>query len=375
MTDANGPSTAVGLLELRNVRVFDGHQLGKPTTVVLDEATVSSAPSGDRVVDGGGGALLPGLIDAHVHLHELEDLDRFATHGVTTALDMASWPPSFVDSLRHRPGLCDIRSALGSCTVPGTLHSKMQGYPDDGILEGEGAGTRFVERRVAEGADYIKLIADVPGPDQSLLDEVVAAAHDHGKLAVTHASSLVAFTMAVRSGSDVITHVPLDAPIDDGVLDELLARGQVVVPTLCMMEGLVARLIELGIAPAPGSGATEGRAYANADESVRRLHAAGVPILAGTDANAAPSAPAKVLHGESLHHELELLVAAGLSTLDALRAATELPATHFGLSDRGRIAPGLRADLVLLRGDPIAEITATRAIERVWCGGTEYALR
>ena len=81
-----------------------------------------------------------------------------------------------------------------------------------------------------------------------------------------------------------------------------------------------------------------------------------------------------LLLGESLHRELELLVVAGLSTIDALRAATSLPAKHFGLSDRGIIAPGHRADLVLIADDPIADISATRSIQRVWCGGMEISI-
>ena len=98
---------------------------------------------------------------------------------------------------------------------------------------------------------------------------------------------------------------------------------------------------------------------------------AGVPILAGTDANAEPGSPSPVAHGAALHDELELLTEAGLSTVDALRAATELPAKHFRLPDRGAIRPGLRADLVLVDGDPVADIRATRAITRVWCAGVD----
>lgn len=74
-------------------------------------------------------------------------------------------------------------------------------------------------------------------------------------------------------------------------------------------------------------------------------------------------------HGTSLHHELELLMAAGLSGAEALRAATVLAARHFDLTDRGVIAPGLRAYLVLLDGDPLHDITATRSITRIWRAG------
>jgi imidazolonepropionase-like amidohydrolase len=69
---------------------------------------------------------------------------------------------------------------------------------------------------------------------------------------------------------------------------------------------------------------------------------------------------------------MELLVEAGLSTIQALQAATSLPAKYFGLTDRGVIAPGMRADLLLIDGDPIADIKATRKIKKVWLAGVEF---
>jgi hypothetical protein len=106
--------------------------------------------------------------------------------------------------------------------------------------------------------------------------------------------------------------------------------------------------------------------FANALAAVRALHSAGVPVLAGTDA---PNPG--TTHGASIHRELELLVQAGLSPADALTAATSAPAKAFALSDRGRIAPGLRADLLLVKGDPTQNITATRDIVAVWKTGVE----
>jgi hypothetical protein len=104
--------------------------------------------------------------------------------------------------------------------------------------------------------------------------------------------------------------------------------------------------------------------YAAAQATVRQLRAAGVPILAGTDAGNPGTS-----HGAALHRELELLVQAGLTPVEALAAATSAPARAFRLADRGRIAPGLRADLVLVDGDPTRDITATRGIAGVWKGG------
>jgi imidazolonepropionase-like amidohydrolase len=118
--------------------------------------------------------------------------------------------------------------------------------------------------------------------------------------------------------------------------------------------------------------AMPGANFDSARASVAAAYRAGVPVLAGTDTNTDAAAPGNFTFGDSLHHELELLVDAGLSTTDALRAATVLPAEHFGLTDRGAIAPGRRADLVLVDGDPLHDIRAMRLISRVWCGGIEH---
>ena len=101
--------------------------------------------------------------------------------------------------------------------------------------------------------------------------------------------------------------------------------------------------------------------------SLKRLAERGVPVLAGSDPPNAGTA-----FGASVHRELELMVAAGLSPIAALRAATSVPARVFDLNDRGRIAPGLRADLLLVEGDPTSDIVATRNIARIWKQGVPF---
>ncbi|MFF4625494.1 amidohydrolase family protein [Nonomuraea jabiensis] len=105
--------------------------------------------------------------------------------------------------------------------------------------------------------------------------------------------------------------------------------------------------------------------------SLADLHTAGVNILAGTDANDESGTPGAMRHGESLHHEFELMAQAGMTSAGILRSATVDAARAFGLTDSGTIAPGLRADLVLIGGDPLEDISATRDIRAVWCAGTE----
>jgi imidazolonepropionase-like amidohydrolase len=98
--------------------------------------------------------------------------------------------------------------------------------------------------------------------------------------------------------------------------------------------------------------------------NVRRLHRAGVTILAGTDASNPGTA-----HGPSIHEEMELLVRAGMTPSEAIAASTAKPAAFFGTADRGRIATGLRADLLLVDGDPTVDIKATRRIVGIWKNG------
>jgi imidazolonepropionase-like amidohydrolase len=345
---------------LTNVRVFDGRRLVPGGTVVIEDTLIGSDPAGARRVDGAGRVLLPGLIDAHVHITGSRQLTALADYGVTTALDMAS-VPEVTAPLRGLPGRADIRSACIPAIAPGSLHASFPGVGPAGLIGGPDEAKQFVADRVAEGADYIKIVIGSPFADheQATIDALVAAAHERGKLVVAHASSADAVAKAQAAGADVLTHAPLDQPMSRAAVALAVAAGRAAVPTLTMMEAIASHL------------APPGADYASAKASVAALHEAGVPILAGTDANDSPLIPGGVPHGQSLHRELELLTGAGLSTVDALRAATVVPATVFGLADRGVIEPGKRADLVLLDDDPLADIRASRSIRRVWIGGVE----
>lgn len=352
---------------LRDVRVYRAGAFGAPEAVVLDGAVIGNADL-DGDIDaqpseaGSGGYLIPGLIDSHVHLHGLETLTALASHGVTSGMDMSS-PAPLVAALRGTPGVTDIRSPLIAATSPRSAHTvRLQDIPGaaEALVGGAADADPWVSRHVEQGADYIKIVIDLPGFDQETVNALVTAAHDRRLKVVAHASRSDAVAMAQRAGVDILTHAPLDRAVDEGQAAELVAAGTVIVPTLTMMQGIVENLKSRGIT---------GPAYEPARASVAVLHAAGMPILAGTDANATPAAPASPVFGASLHDELALLVEAGLTPTQALDAATSVAAEHFGLADRGRVAPGLRADLVLLADDPTIDIAATRSIRGVWIAG------
>jgi hypothetical protein len=108
---------------LTNVRVFDGTGLRPPGTVVIDGGLIGTDPGGGQVVDGRGGVLLPGLIDAHVHLSGVETLERLSAFGVTTALDMGTWPaptptPRQVSPRRRRSATA-CTASWNSWSTPG----------------------------------------------------------------------------------------------------------------------------------------------------------------------------------------------------------------------------------------------------------------
>jgi hypothetical protein len=228
----------------------------------------------------------------------------------------------------------------------------------------------------------------MPSIDAATLRGVIAAARARGKLAVVHISSHEAADEALSAGASGLVHLFADTPPSAGFAERARTASAFVISTLSVLESVagtgggseLARDARLGpflSAAERGSlGRTfpaaprAGTALVNALDAARRLHEAGVPLLAGTDAPNPGTA-----HGASIHRELELLVRAGLPPVAALAAATSAPAAAFGLSDRGRIAPGLRADLLLVSGDPTADILATRDIAGIWKAGVRLNRR
>jgi imidazolonepropionase-like amidohydrolase len=368
-------------LAITNVRVFDGERLSEPTTVAVDGETISAVqPAGDArgadEVDGGGGALLPGLIDTHVHADKVSQLETSASWGITTMLDMGNKDLANLETLKHRAGLPTLLSAGNPASAPGSVFVRKMGFAASTAVTGPADAVRFVAERVAEGSDYIKILVEdpkIPGT-KALGAETVAAlvvaAHEAGLATVAHVVSADTMTTAVRAGADVVTHTALTSDLGPQFRALLGERAVVIIPTLTMMQGVVhaigGKLLMRALSPFVPAVRLN---YRHAKSTVAAFHQAGAAVLAGTDSNDDLSAPYQVPHGESLHEELERLVQAGLTPAEALRGATSLAADIFSLADRGVIAAGRRADLLLVDGDPSRDISATRNIRGVWIGG------
>ncbi len=353
------PKTAITNAYVWRGKGFSDHL----ETVVICGGKISNAnPYGATVIDAQGGYLIPGLIDTHCHVQKCSYLTSLRQYGVTTAFDMGTYPRSFLTTCKA-PGVTDVYGPGAAATVNGTTISRFPGLPADSLVPNMTAGQQFVANRIAQGADYIKVILDPLGPTDEVLSAIIEAAHDAGKMVVTHAPQHLVYVQAEVTGADLPCHVPLDAPLNTTDVSMLDRRRAVVCPTLIMMQSIVNNTHQ------PYSHYTR-----NAEASVTNMYAGGVPLIVGSDANLSPYTPANPPFGLSLHQELELLVAAGVSPLDAIRGATDRAAQTFKLYDRGHIKTGFRADLVLLRANPLASISNSQSIERVWVEGIEANL-
>ncbi|MEV6909312.1 amidohydrolase family protein [Amycolatopsis sp. NPDC051071] len=389
-------------VSIRDVRVFTGDTVLTRAHVTVDNGlitTITTQPApianGTEIVDGRGQTLLPGLIDAHAHVFP-GNLEQALAFGVTTVLDLMA-DPAAITALRRQAGttptMADVRTAGTAATVPGGYgwYLVEMGYlPPFPTLTGPAHAEAFIDARLTEGSDYIKILIDdgsttgtpLPKLGEDTITALIDHAHASNRLTIAHTLNAVDAATATRAGIDVLGHLFLDR-VDPDLPHLLAEQGTAVIPTLAVLDGLFGRphgaelladhRIEpyldttsrqmLGFGPIP----LNPEARYNLDvprHTLSQLRDAGVTILAGSDASNPDTA-----HGATLHLELELLVHAGLTPIEALTAATSAPADRFTLTDRGRIAPGLRADLLLVDGDPTSNITNTRDITAIWRNG------
>jgi imidazolonepropionase-like amidohydrolase len=387
---------------IRNARIFDGERVISSGIVLVRGDRIAAVGqdvdlSGvGEIIDGHGQTLLPGLIDSHFHADGPEAYRTALAFGVTTVIDMfgqlsllTTRTPS-LGALATR-GRDEADTLVGLLiTAPGGHGTQIPGIVLPTVTTPQECQVA-VTTQLDAGASFVKLVYDagepwsrqaVPTLSRELLASCIEAAHTRGVLVVVHALTLRRSREAIEAGADGLAHGVTDVPPDPAFAALLAARGAFVVPTFAVISGAARQrnaeeilsdpwlepylpLSSLGILKTPiPEHFGEGMRPSVTQESIRLLNAAQVPLLAGTDC----ANPGTAV-GATLHQELEMLVSAGLTPTQALAAATSLAAARFRLTDRGHIAPGKRADLLLVRGDPTKDIRMTRDIAAVWKQG------
>jgi imidazolonepropionase-like amidohydrolase len=391
--------TTSGTTALRAAWLFDGNTetlLPNPTVVLTDGTITAIGPSipvpeGVTVTDLDGATILPGLVDSHVHLAfdasddpvghlaNRDDAEAFAAMasaarqaargGVTTVRDLGDrgyLSLGLRDAGASDPSLPTIVAAGPPITTPGG-HCHYLGSTATGV-----AGVRAAVREHAErGVDVIKIMASggnlTPGsrPEVSQfglaeLRAAVRQAHRQNLPITAHAHGTQAIIDALAAGVDGLEHVTFMTadgvdPIPDDVLTTIAARTV----TLGMT---------LGLAPAPDATPLPAMAarLPLLLAGVRRLHAAGATMIAGTDAGVSRPKPPDVLRWA-----VAQLTQIGMTPAEALRASTSVAATVCGLGHRkGRLAPGYDADILVVDGNPLEDLSALHHIRAVYLRGT-----
>ena len=385
----------------RAARVFDG--TGAPLREhavvlyrdgrVVGVAPTSEAPSDADVVDLGDVTLLPGLIDAHVHmiwdgaqaqpepLRQSESIPKGTIRAVRHAADTLACGTTTVRDVGCPGGVSfALRDAIDEGIVPGPRmlvagapivmtggHCHAMGVEVDGPVEARKAA----RLQLKQGADLIKILAtggvyglrhDEPWSPQLSLDEMRAAVEEvknAGRVAAIHAEGQQGIANAIEAGADTIEHCNQLTP----ELAELMAtRGIVMVPTLAWFFGVA----EAEPGPTfPEEYVRKGRVMAESSaRSIRLALEAGVTIAAGTDTGA-PLVP-----HNSVRKELEILVRLGMTPAQALVAGTRSAAEAMRLESHvGTLEPGKHADLIAVGGDPTRDVRALYDLRLVVKGG------
>lgn len=396
-------TAAAQTLVVRAARMFDpeaGTVTG-PVTVVVEgdqirEVNPAAAPQGAEVVDLGDVTLLPGLIDMHTHLtSDIEgewvtrdvrqtaadaalrgarNARRTLLAGFTTVRDLGSTgfadvslmkaiDQGLVDGPRIFPAGHSLGITGGHCDVTGYAPGVREVGFEAGVADGVDEVVKAVRYQIKHGAKVIKICATAGvlsfegpvGAQQFSEDEmraIVEEAARHGMRVAAHAHGTEGIMAAVRAGVASIDHGSI---LTDEAIELMKERGTYLVPTTYLADA-----IDPSEFPLPIRAKAE-EIVPLAKESLRRAIAAGVPIAFGTDAAVIP-------HGENAK-EFAAMVDRGMTPVEALRTATIHAADLLGVDDRGRIAAGLLADMIAVRGDPLQDIRTMEDVDFVMKGG------
>lgn len=357
--------------------------------IVVDAGTVTAMgargtvviPPGTRRLDVRGRTIIPGLWDMHAHVAQIEWGPAYLAAGVTTVRDMGG----------ERDFLRAMRDVIDRDRAPGP-RLLLAGLVDGGGPSAFGVDTAVTAEEAvqvvrgyhAQGFRQIKVYSLVK-PD--VVAALAREAHRLGMTVTGHVPVGMSPEQAVDSGFDQLAHLVVHgdpaAPASREAIAFLARHGTVMDPTVSWNEllghasAVPVRAFQPGVSMLPyplralllTTGAEVDTAVARARLTqqlamIAALHAAGLPVVAGTD---------KGVPGHSLHRELELYVAAGLTPMEALRSATAVPARVMGLAGQvGTLAPGMRADLVVLDANPLDAIANIRRVHWTMTAGRLY---
>lgn len=399
-----------------------GEDVAQNKTVIVKDGKI------ERIVDGfaspdsiGAGAddavavhdlkdmfVLPGLIDGHVHITgennpnarlqtvQLSDADdaiaaagfarKTLMAGFTTVRDVGAGSGDAIFALRDGIARGDVPGprifASGSTiSVTGGHGDGTQGYRDDiaevlhssGVCDGVGDCRHAVREQVRRGADHIKLTATAgvlsntaAGLEQQFFEDemkaVIETAHSMGRKATAHAHGVNGINAALRAGVDSIEH---GTYLDDESIRLFKRNGAYLVPTILAGVTVAEWAQDPDTFLLPPQRAKAAEVGPKMLAMARKAHNGGVKIAFGTDTGVSK-------HGDNAR-EFALLVEAGLTPMEAIRAATVAGADNLGKSDvLGSIAPGKYGDLVAVAGDPLADITELENIDFVMKEGVVY---
>lgn len=389
----------------------DGKVLTAQTLVVQDgrilriETGYTSAPGG-RVVDLRDSFVLPGLIDSHVHLTQengpearsqevtLSKSDqamfgvlhakRTLEAGFTTVVDLAAENEAifalrdavakgWVEGPRILAAGYAVNPEGGHADVHGWRPEVMAALESPAACSGADACRKVVRKQIQAGADVIKIMAtggvldqSSTGVDQQLTDEemkaIVETAHAMGRQVAAHAHGTAGINAALRAGVDSIEH---GTYLDDTSIALFKKTGAYLVPTVVAGVTVAEEAGRPGTWMSPQVRAKALQVGPNMLAMARRAHVAGVKMAFGTDSAVSP-------HGKNAR-EFVLLVQAGFTPLDAIRMATVWGAAHDRLSDEiGRLKPGMAADVIAVKGDPLSDVSELQRVSFVMKGGTVY---